>query len=129
VGYGVGAVTSSGTPRSTRAEVAAKTIVSHIMVMTRKTKSDLANSRGAIRVQVAELKARLSEYVRRAESGRTVVVTAYGRPVADLVPHNEGSQSIHVHPPTRPWGSVKLPRTGTGRTNSLELLLEERRKR
>ena len=104
------------------------TIVSHTLNMGRK-KRNVASTRGAIRVQVAEFKARLSEYIRTAEGGRSVVVTAYGRPVADLVPHREGELPIRVHPATRPWGSVKLSRTGTGRTNSLELLLEERRKR
>ncbi|MGQ0505794.1 MAG: type II toxin-antitoxin system Phd/YefM family antitoxin [Myxococcaceae bacterium] len=88
-----------------------------------------APARGEIRVQVAEFKSRLSEYVRSAESGRTVVVTAYGRPVADLVPHADDSSPLRVRPPTRPWNSVKLPRESRGKTDSLELLLEERRKR
>ena len=79
-------------------------------------------------VQVAELKARLSEYLRVAEAGQTVVVTAYGRPVVDLVPH-EDAPPVRLRPPTRAWGSVKLPRTGKGRTDSLALLMEERRKR
>jgi prevent-host-death family protein len=37
-------------------------------------------------VGVRELKARLSEYLREVKSGRTVVVTEHGRPVARLVP-------------------------------------------
>jgi prevent-host-death family protein len=81
-----------------------------------------------VSVQVAELKARLSEYLRVAEGGQTVVVTAYGRPVVDLVPH-EDAPALRVRPATRAWGSVKLPRTGRGRTDSLALLLEDRRKR
>lgn len=82
----------------------------------------------AVTVQVAELKARLSEYIRAAEAGQTVVVTAYGRPVVDLVPHR-GVPPVRVRPATRAWGSVKLPRTGRGRTDSLALLVEDRRKR
>jgi prevent-host-death family protein len=81
-----------------------------------------------VSVQVAELKARLSEYIRVAEGGQTVVVTAYGRPVVDLVPHEE-APPIRLRPATRPWGSVKLPRTGRGRTDSLALLIADRRKR
>ena len=37
-------------------------------------------------VGVRELKARLSEYLRDVKSGRTVIVTEHGRPVARLVP-------------------------------------------
>ena len=102
--------------------------------MNRKAGSRAAPRRAvrgqSIRVQVAELKARLSEYLRAAESGQTVVVTAYGRPVVDLVSHRESVvQSINIRPATRRWGSVKLPRTGIGRTDSLALLIEERRRR
>ncbi len=81
-----------------------------------------------VNVQVAELKARLSEYLRAAEAGQTIVVTAYGRPVADLVPHR-ATPPLRVRPATRPWGSVTLPRTGKGRTDSLSLLLDDRQKR
>ncbi len=42
-------------------------------------------------VGIRELKARLSEYVARASSGEAVVVTDRGRPVARLVPMDEGS--------------------------------------
>jgi prevent-host-death family protein len=80
-----------------------------------------------VSVQVAELKARLSEYLRVAEAGQTVVVTAYGRPVVDLVPHEE--TPIRLRPATRAWGSVKLPRAGKGRTDTVALLIDDRRKR
>lgn len=78
------------------------------------------------------LKDRLSEYLRAVESGSRIVVTSHGRALADLVPHHEGALSaapLPLRQPTRPWGSVKLPRTGRGRTNSVALLLEERRRR
>lgn len=38
------------------------------------------------RASIAELKAKLSEYVARAKAGEEVVVTERGRPVARLVP-------------------------------------------
>jgi prevent-host-death family protein len=85
------------------------------------------SSHEPISVQVAELKARLSEYLRVAEAGQTVVVTAYGRPVVDLVPHDE--TPIRLRPAMRAWGSVKLPRAGKGRTDTVALLIEDRRKR
>lgn len=56
-----------------------------------------------VSVSVAELKARLSKYLRVAEGGQTVVVTAYGRPVVDLVPH-EDAPPIRVRPATSGHG-------------------------
>lgn len=38
------------------------------------------------RAGVAELKASLSEYLRRVKAGEEVIVTEHGRPVARLVP-------------------------------------------
>ena len=38
-------------------------------------------------VGIRELKARLSEYVKRAAGGEDIVVTDHGRPVVRLVPH------------------------------------------
>lgn len=78
-------------------------------------------------VSVGELKNHLSEYLRAVEGGRTVTVVSHRRPVARLVPADEG-QPVRVRKARRPWGSTKFPRTGTGRTDSTALLLEERRK-
>ena len=39
-----------------------------------------------IQVGIAELKARLSEYLARVQDGEEIVVTDHGRPVARLVP-------------------------------------------
>ncbi len=38
------------------------------------------------RVGVRELKERLSEYLRRVETGETIVITDHGRPVGRIVP-------------------------------------------
>ena len=43
------------------------------------------------RVGIAELKASLSQYLARVKAGETVVVTDHGRPVARLVPMDEGT--------------------------------------
>lgn len=43
-------------------------------------------------IGIRELKNNLSEYVRRAEKGERVAVTAHGRIVAELVPPGEGSK-------------------------------------
>jgi prevent-host-death family protein len=88
----------------------------------------LRDANAPVRVQVAQIKKHLSEYIRVVEAGQTVVVTAYGRPVADLVPHR-AAPPVRIRPATRPWGSVTLPRTGKGGTDSLALLVDDRRKR
>ena len=43
-------------------------------------------------VGIRELKARLSEYVKRAAAGEDIIVTDHGRPVVRLVPHVAGSE-------------------------------------
>ncbi len=90
------------------------------------------------RVSVATLKARLSEYLRRARSGEAVVVTDRGVPVARLGPL-AGEVALHgrleelaaaglVRRPIRPLESSladrNRPRDPAGR--SLEAVLEER---
>ena len=40
-------------------------------------------------VGVRELKARLSEYLRRVRTGETIVITDHGRPVGRIVPAGE----------------------------------------
>jgi prevent-host-death family protein len=80
-------------------------------------------------VAVRHFKDRISEYLQVVQAGEIVVVTSHGRPVADLVPHREKTLSLEIRKATRRWGSVKFPRTGKGRTDSLSLLFEDRRKR
>lgn len=89
-------------------------------------------------VAVAVLKARLSEYLRRARSGEAVVVTDRGTPVARLGPlagevalegRLEELASVgQVRRPIRPletsFTSQRRPRDPEGR--SLEAVLEER---
>ena len=97
---------------------------------TTKRRTTISASLAEVPVRV--LKDRLSEYLRVVETGSTIVVTSHGRALAALVPHREGATPgapLPVRPATRPWGSVALRRTGRGRTDSLALLLEERRKR
>ena len=83
-------------------------------------------------VPVRILKDRLSEYLRIVEGGSRVVITSHGRALAALVPHREEvtqADSLRIREPTRPWGSVKLSRKARGRTDSVRLLLEDRRRR
>lgn len=87
-------------------------------------------------VGVAELKAKLSEYLSRARAGEEVVVTDRGRPVARIGPA-EPAVDEHLAELQRA-GVVKIgtgisdeflnaPRTAAPDGGLLEALLEERR--
>jgi prevent-host-death family protein len=80
-------------------------------------------------VSIADLKARLSHFVRIARSGRTVTVLNRDVPVARLVPLEEEPAGLVIRPPkpgSPPPGKVKLPPRLRTKRDILELLLEER---
>ena len=77
-------------------------------------------------VKVATLKARLSEYLRAARGGHTVVVCDRDTPVARLVPYAQDGGALMVREPTRALRSVVLPKPLGNRVDSLAVLLEER---
>ena len=90
------------------------------------------------RVSVGRLKARLSEYLRRAKAGEGVVVTDRGRPVARLM-GLEGAGALEgrvaelvrsglAQRPTQPLdpGFLERPRPADPDSRSLEAVLEER---
>lgn len=53
---------------------------------------DAATSAGKLReVSVKEAKAKLTELLRIVEAGERIVLTRHGKPVADLVPHGQGT--------------------------------------
>ena len=80
-------------------------------------------------VSIADLKARLSHYVRLARLGRIVTVTNRDIPVARLVPLEEKRDVLVIHRPepgTPPPGKVKLPPPLKTKRDIVEILLEER---
>ena len=92
-----------------------------------------------VKVSVSELKARLSEHIRRVKGGEEVLVTERGRAVAVLspIPPSRSEEADLdalveaglVRPAKRPpddgfWG---LPRGGDPDGAVLDALLEERR--
>jgi prevent-host-death family protein len=91
------------------------------------------------RVSIGRLKARLSEYVRRARAGEAVVITDRGRPVARLSPLAGAAELEGRMAELRRAGLIRapeasldlealltaeLPRDPTGR--GVEAVLEER---
>jgi prevent-host-death family protein len=83
-------------------------------------------------VRIAELKSRLSEYVRRVRRGQTITVLDRDTPVARLEPITGNAPRLVVREPStgaaRP-GDVRLPPPLRLKHDVLELLADERGER
>jgi prevent-host-death family protein len=80
-------------------------------------------------VRVAELKARLSEYLRRVRRGHEVTVLDRETPIARIVPYGAGSLALEVRKPlpgAPPLHRVPLPPPLPVKRDVVDLLLEER---
>lgn len=80
-------------------------------------------------IRIAELKSRLSEYLRKVRSGRTLTVLDRNTPIARIVPYSEAGTALTVRVPPR--GTPKLQRVPLPpplrlKRDAVELLLEER---
>ena len=79
-------------------------------------------------VRIAELKARLSEYLRAVRRGESIAVLDRDTPVAQLVPVRE-RPTLHIRKPAPdapPPSRVPVPPRGKLNVNVVQLLLEER---
>jgi prevent-host-death family protein len=80
------------------------------------------------RVRIAELKARLSEYLRAVRRGETIAVLDRETPIAHIVPVHE-RPALRIRKPapgTPPPNRVKLPKPLKLKIDVVDLLLEER---
>jgi prevent-host-death family protein len=78
-------------------------------------------------VGIADLKARLSEHLRRVRRGGTVVVHDRDTPIARIVPYAE--PALRVRKATRRPAELPLPTKPAAPTDSLAALLEDRARR
>ena len=76
-------------------------------------------------VGIADLKARLSEHLRAVRNGRSLTVFDRDTPVARIVPYT--AETLEVRKATRRAADLILPPPPAGPTDSLTLLLEDRR--
>ena len=79
-------------------------------------------------VRIAELKARLSQYLRAVRRGESIAVLDRETPVAQIVPVRERS-ALRVRKPapgTPPPNRVPLPKPAKLNVDVVQLLLEER---
>lgn len=79
-------------------------------------------------VGIAELKARLSQYLRRVRRGETLTVLDGHTPIALIVPH-EAEPGLEVRAATRKLRDLRLPPPPSNPTDSLTVLLEDRASR
>ena len=79
-------------------------------------------------VPIADLKAHLSEHLRKVRAGRTLTILDRGAPIAQIVPHAV-DVPLDVRRATRRPGDLRLPPPPSGPTDSLAVLLEDRASR
>ena len=78
-------------------------------------------------VRIADLKARLSEHLKSVRKGRTLTVYDRDTPVARIVPY--AAEPVEIRRAVRRLRDVKLPPPPANRTDSLAVLLDDRRRR
>lgn len=80
-------------------------------------------------VGVAELKARLSEYLRAVRKGHDLTIMDRDRPIARIVPYVANGSLVVREPLSayRTLGDIPLPPRARLRVDAVELLLEDRR--
>lgn len=86
-----------------------------------------------INVSVAILKAKLSEYLRMVRQGSQIVVLDHKHPIAKVGPINkvESDDFVSIRPVGNPSfrGIFPSPKTSGRSFSSLDILLEDRKKR
>jgi prevent-host-death family protein len=62
-----------------------------------------------VRVKISDLKAHLSEYLRRVKSGETIEVLDRETPVANIIPVNTTASGLQYRPAEGRLQDLKLP--------------------
>ena len=80
------------------------------------------------KVGIADLKAHLSQHLRRVRGGRTLTVLDRDTPIAQIIPY-DAEAPLEVHRATRKPGDLRLPPPASSKTASLSVLLQDRASR
>jgi prevent-host-death family protein len=80
------------------------------------------------KVGIADLKAHLSEHLRKVRGGHSLTVVDRNTPVARIVPFDTETP-LEVRRATRKPGDLRLPPAPSVPTNSLSVLLKDRASR
>jgi antitoxin (DNA-binding transcriptional repressor) of toxin-antitoxin stability system len=81
-----------------------------------------------IRVGIADLKAHLSQHLRKVRSGRTLTVVDRDTPVAQIFPF-DAEAPLEIRRAIRRAKDLRLPVSPSNPTDSLSVLLEDRTSR
>jgi antitoxin (DNA-binding transcriptional repressor) of toxin-antitoxin stability system len=79
------------------------------------------------RVGIADLKARLSQHLKWVKRGRSLTVLERDTPIARIVPY--AVEPVEIRRAIRRVSELRLPPPLPTSTNSLAVLLEDRRRR
>jgi prevent-host-death family protein len=77
------------------------------------------------KVGIADLKAHLSQHLRRVRTGRTITVLDRDTPVAQIVPY-DAEAPLEVRRAIRKPRDLRVPPPPSSPTNSLSVLLQDR---
>lgn len=80
------------------------------------------------KVGIADLKAHLSQHLRKVRGGRTITVLDRDTPVAQIVPY-DAAPPLEVRRATRKPGDLRMPSPPSRQTDSLSVLLQDRASR
>ena len=78
-------------------------------------------------VGIADLKAHLSEHLRSVRNGDSLTVLDRNTPIARIIPYV--AQPLEIRKATRRLRDLKLPSKPAKRTDSVALLVQDRRRR
>lgn len=81
------------------------------------------------RIGIAELKARLSEQLRKVRNGQTIIVMDRDTPIARLIPYESSEPAIVIHGPRVHYatlGDIPVPPPVTLDVDVVDVLLEGR---
>lgn len=80
------------------------------------------------KVRIADLKAHLSEHLRKVRGGRSLTILDRDTPIAQIVPY-EAEAPLEVRRATRKPSDLRLPPLLSVATDSLSVLLHDRASR
>jgi prevent-host-death family protein len=80
------------------------------------------------KVGIADLKAHLSEHLRKVRSGRTLTVLDRDTPIAQIIPY-DAEAPLEIRRATRKPHDLRLPPSPLSATDSLSVLLQDRASR
>ncbi len=83
------------------------------------------------RIKIAELKRQLSRHLRAVENGAEIEVTDRDRPIVRIIPIRASETAPRIRRAERSVAEMrtKRPKPARWKKSSLELLLEDRRRR